>query len=341
MELKEKIAHLKNKYKTTASRPFRKLIKILIITAIIGCVIGAVLWWDYKYNSTDSFATRLQGIVSYICLVLGGIALVSLLGIILVKLLLKIRRNFTTKYKENKKELRASKKLYRNMLKEKAKYLELLEDKIIEQIDEEIEKFEKEKNRLSTKSTSLAFKRLDVVRSINDQLIFIANLALKAKDTYLAISSNYYEFLDKRDWENLDLVIYFLETKRADSLKEALQLVDRKKDLEEIKGLIITASNSVKDTISNNTAKLAGFLGSCFNHLASQISSENKKIQIIIEKYNIKLSNLNPKPDYVHFLLTTQKTISLALIAKINTPSTKLMQDTNYMYNLAMQYEDK
>lgn len=29
------------------------------------------------------------------------------------------------------------------MLKEKAKYLELLEDKIIEQIDEEIEKLEK------------------------------------------------------------------------------------------------------------------------------------------------------------------------------------------------------
>ena len=97
----------------------------------------------------------------------------------------------------------------------------------------------------------------------------------------------------------------------------------------------------LKDTISNNTAKLAGFLGSCFNHLASQISSENNKIQIIIEKYNIKLSNLNSKPDYVHFLLTTQQTISLALIAKINTPSTKLMQDTNYMYNLAMQYEDK
>lgn len=188
-ELKEKIAHLKNKYKTTASRPFRKLIKILIITAIIGCVIGAVLWWDYKYNSTDSFATRLQGIVSYICLVLGGIALVSLLGIILVKLLLKIRRNFTTKYKDNKKELRVSKKLYRNMLKEKAKYLELLEDKIIEQIDEEIEKLEKEKNRLSTKSASLAFKRLDVVRIINNQLIFIANLALKTKATYLAISS--------------------------------------------------------------------------------------------------------------------------------------------------------
>lgn len=43
-ELKEKITYLKNKYKTTASRPFRKLIKTLIITAIIGCVIGAVLW---------------------------------------------------------------------------------------------------------------------------------------------------------------------------------------------------------------------------------------------------------------------------------------------------------
>ena len=227
------------------------------------------------------------------------------------------------------------------MLKEKAKYLELLEDKIIEQIDEEIEKLEKEKNRLSTKSASLAFKRLDVVRSINDQLIYIANLALKAKATYLAISRNYYEFLDKRDWENLDLVIYFLEMKRADNLKEVLQLVDRKKDLEEIKGLIITASNSVKDTISNNTAKLAGFLGSCFNHLASQISSENNKIQIIIEKDNIKLSNLNPKPDYAHFLKNKKKTIGLALIAKINTPSTKLMQDTNYMYNLAMQYEDK
>lgn len=32
------------------------------------------------------------------------------------------------------------------MLKQKAKYLELLEDKIIEQIDEEIEKLEKGEN---------------------------------------------------------------------------------------------------------------------------------------------------------------------------------------------------
>lgn len=43
----------------------------------------------------------------------------------------------------------------------------------------------------------------------------------------------------------------------------------------------------------------------------------------------------------MYIFVNYPKTISLALIAKINTPSTKLMEDTNYMYNLARQYKDK
>ena len=36
------------------------------------------------------------------------------------------------------------------------------------------------------------------------------------------------------DWSNLDLIIYYLETNRADTIKEALQLLD-----EEIRTLVL------------------------------------------------------------------------------------------------------
>lgn len=43
----------------------------------------------------------------------------------------------------------------------------------------------------------------------------------------LELAVETFPLIDFRDWENIDLIIYYFETGRADDMKEALQLVDR------------------------------------------------------------------------------------------------------------------
>ena len=47
-----------------------------------------------------------------------------------------------------------------------------------------------------------------------------------------ALITEFSSVLDPRDWANIDLIIFYYETGRADTLKEALQQVDRQRQNE-------------------------------------------------------------------------------------------------------------
>lgn len=49
-------------------------------------------------------------------------------------------------------------------------------------------------------------------------------------DVKKALDNSYGDILDSRDWDKLDKIIYLLETHRADTVKEALQLIDRERN---------------------------------------------------------------------------------------------------------------
>ncbi|MDE7082381.1 MAG: hypothetical protein K2O89_01595 [Clostridia bacterium] len=46
-------------------------------------------------------------------------------------------------------------------------------------------------------------------------------------DVKMTLENTYGDILNYRDWDKLDMIIYLLETYRADTIKEALQLIDR------------------------------------------------------------------------------------------------------------------
>ncbi len=50
-------------------------------------------------------------------------------------------------------------------------------------------------------------------------------------DDSVKLENAYGDILDSRDWDKLDKIIYLLETYRADSVKEALQLIDRERHI--------------------------------------------------------------------------------------------------------------
>ena len=63
--------------------------------------------------------------------------------------------------------------------------------------------------------------------------------------------------LDERDWENLDIIIYELETGRADTIKEALQQTDLLIRHNEIKQAIGKASEAICNTIQQSMSEIS------------------------------------------------------------------------------------
>ncbi len=73
---------------------------------------------------------------------------------------------------------------------------------------------------------------------------------------YVTLKQDYASIVSESDWENLDLIIYYFETGRATTVKEALFLVDRQKQTEAIVKAIENAGNQIAQTIATATVAL-------------------------------------------------------------------------------------
>ncbi len=73
---------------------------------------------------------------------------------------------------------------------------------------------------------------------------------------YVTLKQDYASIVSESDWENLDLIIYYFETGRATTVKEALFLVDRQKQTEAIVNAVQDAGNLISRTIVGATVAL-------------------------------------------------------------------------------------
>lgn len=85
----------------------------------------------------------------------------------------------------------------------------------------------------------------------------------KTNPVYISLVQTYADLLDERDWQYLDLIIYYYETRRADSLKEALQLVDREKQTEMIASAVKAASSEICSSIHNAAQIMSVTIAEC------------------------------------------------------------------------------
>lgn len=100
-----------------------------------------------------------------------------------------------------------------------------------------------------------------------------AELADELRPIYDATIATYSDMIDERDWEYLDVVIYYFETKRADSIKEALQLVDRMVQTNMIISAVETASKDIQNCIYNACRVLAGTITAACNKICAGLGA--------------------------------------------------------------------
>ena len=102
---------------------------------------------------------------------------------------------------------------------------------------------------------------------------------------YSALAKLYGNFLNERDWKNVDYMIYSFETGRAESLKEALQLADREEQTQRIVETIQEATRRICETIKSNADRILDSLQRNFAMISDMVAEESAKI-------NVKMDNM-------------------------------------------------
>ena len=182
------------------------------------------------------------------------------------------------------------------------------------------------------KALAIVSKDYKKVKSVSTKL---------SQEMYNALVAQFKSVLDIRDWEHIDLIIFNFETGRADTLKEALQQVDRRVQTDEIIEAIESAGSSIAATINVTMRELRSDLNKSFNRLSEQLAIQHAEqmtalgnINRSIERTNESIAKLQSATENNGKTLEnilSAANLNNALIAKIGCDSMSLMDDVNYM----------
>lgn len=202
-------------------------------------------------------------------------------------------------------------------------------NKEINQASGLIKNLEKKNNELIEANKSKGEERKTAVQNYNSE----AEVTVPVIRTmYKALLETYSPTLDPRDWENLDLIIYYITTGRADSLKEALQQVDMQKRAETLVQAIGEASNAICKSIEVNIGALREEMKSCFSRLSAQLRNQHASQMKTLSSISSGISSMSSEVNQRLSALNTSASMQTALLSQINVSSKKLADDAHYIY---------
>lgn len=138
---------------------------------------------------------------------------------------------------------------------------------------------------------------------------------------YKTLQGQFAGLIDERDWQYLDLIIFYLETGRADTMKEALQLVEREMQSQHIIAAIQEATERICSTMRVAAERISAQLG--------EISSQ---LQLITVQQQMQIGQ--------NSRLIAAADMQNALLAKANTSMEQIMQDVSYMRNISIVHDE-
>lgn len=199
-----------------------------------------------------------------------------------------------------------------------------------------------------------------IAQGITDEKEFAVALAKRGNDhlfagkaLYEGLLEQFRKTIDERDWKNLDYVIYAIETGRADSMKEALQMLDKELQTERLERSMAMASEQISQTVSHGLRNLQAQMEVCFHALTDEVRNSARMITGAIregaartsamiaasaEATNARIDQLNGSVQAGNARLaqiSTSSALNSALLAKANENSQSLVQDVNRLRTYA------
>lgn len=177
----------------------------------------------------------------------------------------------------------------------------------------------------------------DVIEAENEMNAVVAAATATAKAAKEALVEYTEGLLVEDDWKNVDLLIFYLKTGRADSLQDALLLVDKQRQTDQITEAISTAAKYVESSLDKISTKI--------EHLSTNISKEFNMLSKTIERNNTylmgaisgtsavvtsQINRLNEDMSRQNQALLSAQELNNALLAHSNTQSDELMNELRY-----------
>lgn len=134
----------------------------------------------------------------------------------------------------------------------------------------------------------------------------------KANAVVQALNNTYRDIIDYRDWRNVDLIIFYFETRRVRDMETALDRVDRERQTRAIVSAMNNASAGIERAISSEFSRLAQSLHKGFGQLSTQIG---RGMQYINESIRAQTSRLeyDIKANTAASFLVTEAQLQTAL----------------------------
>lgn len=211
----------------------------------------------------------------------------------------------TKKRNSYKKQYDTYKFQYENEIKKQIIAL----TKNIEDLELEIEKIE----------TDYSIRYPKATEEINEHTQEIRSIASDTQATVIALNKAYGHILSQTDWNNLDPVIFYLQTGRADNIKEALVLVDKQRQNNAILQELSNVSKSIVNTLNSGFDNLSSTMDSQFSRLSSQINGS------LTQSHNLQ----RQLSSQTRQLISATK-LNSALLEKSNKTSETLLNDLRY-----------
>lgn len=150
-----------------------------------------------------------------------------------------------------------------------------------------------------------------------------------------ALDDTFGDMIDIRDWENTDILIYALETRRAENMKEALSVVDGERRTERIVEAVNTAGQEICKSINTGLRRLQGEMTRCFGVLGQLVALQGDRISEQLQGLGAGIAANN---SYIA-QLTSQQSMTNALMAKANENSAAIAEEVARLRTSA-EYSD-
>lgn len=153
------------------------------------------------------------------------------------------------------------------------------------------------------------------------------------KSMFDALLNQYSSLLDSRDWKNLDLIIFYLETGRADTIKEALSHVDRQNQMDRLTEAINEASATICKTLERSFASLENCINENFENLSYQLSKQHREQMGALKGIGSSLNSISSRVDQI----SVNSAMQTSLLNNININSNELANVATHIYEYGVK----
>lgn len=295
---------------------FSVLLAVAVTAGVLFACIAIIQALFHTEGNIEGTEDVVVGVIISIVVCAIGLALIGLTIWLVVHVSSKVRKERA----DIKNANRMKRETYEYVQKNAARTVAELPD-IIKNSRADIARFPAEIERAKE----------DHKKAVAEREQILALHIAKGNALYNVVSVRYNYLLAESDWASIDYVIYLLETRRADTIKEALQQLDTERRKNEIVNSIGIAAKYVGETIRRSVQSLQGSMERCFSEMSKMLQTAFERQEMLLKNITKGISTVSVQ------LVGIQKSVDFgnALLQKANETSGQIAGSVQYMRNLA------